>query len=42
VLPEWKNALCAGKSLSALARRLKYGTAKMIQHTPIVCGKLQR
>ena len=21
VLPEWKNALCAGKSLSALARR---------------------
>ena len=40
VLPEWKNALCAEKSLSAHIRPLKYGTVLMMQPMPIVYGKL--
>jgi hypothetical protein len=38
VLPEWKNALCAGKSLRAIARRQIYGTARMMALIPNVYG----
>jgi hypothetical protein len=38
VLPEWKNVLCAGKSLRAIARRQIYGTARVMALIPNVCG----
>ena len=38
VLPEWKNALCAVKSLRAIARRQIYGTARMMALIPNVYG----